>query len=57
MEFRKYKVLVKEYITSLDLLHVPVIQLLWRPNLGTVWVQYQLGVTVLRWVGGLSDHL
>ena len=27
--------------------HVPVIQLLWRPNFGTVWVRYQLGVTVL----------
>ena len=28
--------------------YAPVIQILWRPNFGTVWVQYQLGVTVLR---------
>ena len=27
--------------------HAPVIQLLWRLNFGTVWVRYQLGVTVL----------
>ena len=37
--------------------HAPVIQLLSRPNFGTEWVRYQLGVTVLRYVGGLCDHL
>ena len=27
--------------------HATVIQLFWRPNFGTVWIQYQLGITVL----------
>ena len=37
--------------------HVSVNQLHLRLNFGTVWVQYQLGVTVPRYVGGLCDHL
>ena len=37
--------------------HAPVIQLLWKQNFGTVWVQYKLGVTVIQQVGGLCDHL
>ena len=28
--------------------HAHVIQLLWRPNFGMLWILYQLGVTVLR---------
>ena len=55
-------------LKSLELLHKPLIEATsvvartcnsatLKAEFRTVWVWHQLGVTVLRYVGGLCDHL